>query len=330
MKQLLNYKTWVAAAFAIAMIGCNTNDPLEPDPTPAPNAPTDLMAQSVSESSVRVKWIIPSGTVTPTGYHVMATEVAAAGTPHMREVSVNGATTNSAVVGGLTEGKIYEFSVHAVNDTTKSPTSNKVSWAAARRATGTFKLYSSLNSANGSGLRIFGAGGPAVLRINQGGEWDICFDDKFNPADPRIGSPGQSAYVDNEYKFPNGSLARTVFYGKRYTGISSLDDIYESVALNQPTAPIEELMFQLSTIGGTANWGVALAWKDASTTPVSYWYGKVVAKRVNSSFVQGTGTNAFVELELSYQNAKDLPYALKQRIERHLEVEQGHRSNTAR
>ncbi|MBK7033195.1 MAG: fibronectin type III domain-containing protein [Ignavibacteria bacterium] len=289
------------------------------------------MVQSVSASSIRYKWTPPANTTNVTGYVLMAIEKVAGGTGAKREVIVSGAGSTTGVVGGLTEGKIYECMVHALNDTVRSDASNEIEWAPAQRGTGSYKLYSSNNAAEGSGLGIFRTGGPAVLKIANGGEWDICFDDKFNPADPRIGSPGQSAYVDNSYMFPNGQAAKIIYAGRTYTGINSLDEIYETSALDtSPTPTKGENCLNSAQLVETTGWGYAFAWKDESTSPVSYWYGKLIAKRTGGTFVQGTGSGAYVEVDVSYQNVKDLPYAVKQRIENHLRLETGRRATQAR
>lgn len=163
------------------------------------------------------------------------------------------------------------------------------------------------------------------MKIADGGKWDLCFDDRQAPADPRISSPGQSNFVDSTATFPNGNDARIIYWGKQYPGITSLDDIYETDALSVPATDGEKYN-SLNSIGGTANWGRVIAWKDASTAPASYWYAKVLVSRVGSSFVQGTGASSFIEVSISYQNVKDLPYAVKQRIENFIQVEQGRRS----
>ncbi|MCX6140996.1 MAG: fibronectin type III domain-containing protein [Candidatus Kapabacteria bacterium] len=329
MKSFLKMNIMIAALAAIVMSGCNTNDVVNPGLT-KPGAPSGTMVQSASATSVKLKWTAPTSTTDVTAYVMMAIEQAATGTPEKKEVIVSGASTTTGVIGGLTEGKVYAFMVHSINDTLRSDASNEVLWSPARRSTASFKLYSSTNATQGSGLGIFRTAGPAVLTVASGGEWDVCFDDKFNPADPRIGSPGQSAYVDNAYQFPNKQFSKVIYTGRTYTGITSLDDIYESDALNVMPTPVSENMYQIGSIGGTSNWGSVFVWKDASTTPATYWYAKLVMKRTAGKFIQGTGSSAYVEVDVSYQNTKNLPYAVKQRVENFLQIEQGRRDAQAK
>lgn len=297
------------AMIALTIVGCNTNeDPVDPT-NEKPNAPTALMARSVSETQVALKWTAPTSGPTPTGYLIMYSEVG--GSTGTQEISVSGGSTTSGTVPGLTDGKVYEFMVHAVNGTVESDASNKVNWAPARRGTGAYRLYSSNSSTNGSGLAIFSGTAPSVELISNGGQWDICFDDKTSPSDPRIASPGQTQYVDNNFQFPNGQDARVVYWGKQYTGITSLDDIYDTDALTIPAADGEKF-WSLNSIGGTSNWGSVIGVKNADNTVN---FAKVLVKRTGGTFVQGSGAGAYIEVEVSYQTMKDVPYALKQKME---------------
>lgn len=305
------------AMIALTIVGCNTNeDPVDPT-NEKPNAPTELMARSVSETQVALKWTAPTSGPTPTGYLIMYSEVGSStGT---QEISVSGASTTMATVPGLTEGKVYEFMVHAVNGTVESDASNKISWAPARRATGTFRLYGA-SSSQGSGLGIFmngsgRTGGPAVLTVAQGDEWDVCFDDG-NAASPLVGSPGQSSFVPNKAtgEFRNGKVSRIVFLSeKTYVGINSLDEIYESSALTIPASAGEAMLSILPNQAGTKDLGFVIG-SDNGDGTVNF--AKLLVKRgANGAFVQGSGTDTYIEVQVSYQSFKDVPYALRQAID---------------
>jgi hypothetical protein len=306
MKHLLKLNIVVLALTALVMVGCNTNDVVDPGPKTAPAAPTNLMAKSVSETKIGLKWTASTGSVIPTGYKIIVREKGAASSQ-----TLDAGTSTVTEISSLTEGKIYEFSVYAVNDTAKSAATAVVEWAPARRATGTFKLYSSNNTTNGSGLAIVGMTTPAVLKISQGDLWDICFDDK-TAGDPLLGSPGQSRYVDNNYKFPNGKDAKVVYLATlQYPSVNSIDEIYETSALMIPSSNGEK-MLKLSTVTGTTGFGFVIGTKNADN---SVNFSKIVVKRVGGNLVQGTGADSFVECEVSYQYFKDVPYALRTAFE---------------
>lgn len=313
MKHWLNINMLMIALAATAVIGCETTtEPTEP-PLPAPKAPTALAAKSISETSIGLIWETVTGdTVVPTGFLV---EYNAVGSTTKLTLPVAGATARTATLTALTEGTIYEVVVYAVNDTVKSPASAKVQWAPARRGVGVYRLYSSANASQGSGLGIFRAvGAPAVLTVSSGGEWDLCFDDKDSD-NPKIGSPGQSAYVDNDYLFPNKQSAKTVYINDVvYTNVTSLDDIYESTALTIP-ASNGERMFPINALPASQA-GIAFVMGTRDEADQKYNFAKVLLKKQNTGgYIQGSGSSSYVEVEISYQTVKDVPYAVKAKFD---------------
>ncbi|MBU3699318.1 MAG: fibronectin type III domain-containing protein [Candidatus Kapabacteria bacterium] len=314
MKSIWRNLSILSIAFAvIAMVGCDSvTEPT--DTTPAvPKAPASLEAKSVNQTSIGLRWTLAANdTVTPTGFVV---EYGTKESTTRISLPVSGASTRTATVTGLTEGAIYEFAVYAMNDTVRSLASPKVQWASARRAEGTFKLYSSSSSSEGSGLGIFRAAGmPAVLKIANGGEWDLCFDDK-EAGNPKIGSPGQSRYVDAEYKFPNGQLSKTVYINDVvYTNVTSLDDVYESSPLTLP-AVNGERMFPINGLPASTS-GIAFVMGTRDETDKKYNFAKVLLKKQsNGSYIMGSGASAYVEVVVSYQTVKDVPYAVKAKFD---------------
>ncbi len=314
MKNWLNINMLMVALAAVAMIGCETTTEPTDTPLPTPKAPTKLEAKSNNETSIGLRWTAATGdTVTPTGFLV---EYNAVGSATKITLPVSGSTANTATVAGLTEGTIYEFVVYTVNDTVKSVASPKVQWSPARRGEGVYRLYSSANASQGSGLGIFRAvGAPAVLTISSGGEWDLCFDDK-EANNPKIGSPGQSRYVnDSTYEFPNGQLSKTVYIDDSvYTNVTSLDDIYESSALTLPNENGEK-MFPINAIPESTD-GVAFVLGTRDETDKKYNFAKVMLKKQNNgTYIQGTGASSYVEVMISYQTVKDVPYAVKAKFD---------------
>lgn len=311
LTQLRKFPAMLFALVALAAIGgCNTNDdPVDPNGT-KPGTPSALRAQSRSETSVGLKWDAPASGVTPTGYRIYYNEV---GNSTKTAVDVTGASTTSGVVNSLDVGKVYEFTVQAMNGTVQGDPTASMSWAPAHRS-GNIKMYSYLNTANGSGLIVFD-GNPRDAKIAQGDQWDLAFDDKENPAQPKICSPGfAKGYVDQTTNrfFANDLLSRVTYLGRQYTNVNNLDEIFESEDLND--AKLEELKeaaYDLSTVGGTGGLAFVFAHKNS---PVSFTYGKILVIR-NGSLVQGSDPNKFIEVVVSYQTSADIPYALRQKLD---------------
>lgn len=309
--------TWlnafVLAIMAFVFVACNENEsPTDPVAT-APNAPTALAAQSVNGTTIGLRWTAPATGVTPTSYEV---EYNAQGTTTKLTKTVS--TGTSTTIDGLTAGTVYEFVVYAYNGTAKSVASSLVRWAPAARSTASLRLYGS-NSSNGSGLGIFlngtgRTGGPAILTTANGDEWDICFDDDVATS-PRIGSPGQSSYVPDKTtgQFRNGKVARVIVIAqKQYTDITSLDEIFESEALTLPAQGGEAMLSIAANQAGTKNFAFVIG-SDNGDGTVNY--AKILVKRgSNGAFVQGTGNDTYVDVDVSYQTVKDVPYALRQMI----------------
>lgn len=287
-----------AFILTLGIAGCNENDNPVTPPT-APNAPTGLMATSRSATSIGLKWTAPATGVTPTGYSIKYTPVG--GTAQTMDVAT---TSTTADITGLVEGTIYTITVSAKNSTAVSTASSAVMWAPAKRLTGTFKIYSSKSTTNGSGLRF----NPAdVLKIADGPEWDICFDDKDGR--PLVGSPGVSGYVDGNNQFPGQKDAKIVALGRDYLGVNSLDDIYDVDSLSvAPTGGFKEVLKDLSTVPDkTKGYGfVVRSRKDPATVN----FAKVLVKSDGTKLVQGTAPEQYIEVEVSYQTITNTPFAL--------------------
>lgn len=321
MKSFFRLNIVMMALAAIVMVGCNTNeDPLTPTPT-KPAAPSGVAAQSLSATSIRLRWTPPTSTSDVTGYVLMAVEKVTGGTGSTVEKIISGAGATTGVIDGLTEGKRYDLMVHSLNDTIRSDASPMVEWAPARRSTATLRLYSRASTTNGSGLGIFRSAGPGVLFVAEGSQWDLCFDDSV-ATDPRIGSPGVSSYVDADagytFKKAPSQVAKVVYISDRqYTNVASLDDIFETTALAIPATEGEKLI-QLNSIPGTSNFGFVIGSKGEGT---SVNFAKILVKRgADGKFVQGTGANSYVECDISYQTFADVPYALRARISETVEA----------
>lgn len=301
-------KFFLAFALAGALIigGCNENTT---DPILKPDAPSAIMAQSVSSTSVKVKWTAPATTFDNFQVKVMdgATQVGTTAT-------VPKATTTYTATG-LTEGKVYTFEVMTVNGTEMS-SSVTIKWAPASRTTSSIRLYSGLNTTQGSGLNIFGNALPSNKKVAEGALWDLCFDDEGGSF---VGSPGVSKYVteltvggETKYVFAKATdqEARLISMGRLYTGISSLDDIYETQDLSvlaNSTDKFEEKLIDLSSVTDkTKGIGFVIRYKFDDATR---YYAKVFVKSTGGKLVQGSLADAYIEVDVSYQKVANVAHA---------------------
>lgn len=286
-----------SALFAMLFLGfvafgCNENDdPITPS-TNAPAAPTGLKATSKSATEVILKWNTPAATPQTAGYELTVTPGGAA------PIQITTGTVTMLTVGSLTEGVTYTFSLKAKGTDNKMSAATTVKWSPAKRS-GVLRLYSSKSTTFGSGLDLSNSSGvPEVLKIADGGKWDLAFDDKDETTTATIIAPGQSLYVNNEFKFPNGDEAKkTLVSTLRYSNASSLDDIFESEMLNAGTV---EQGHKLNT---TNSFAFVVKTKDGN-------YAKVLVLANGGKLIQGSGNDTYIEVQVSYQSTAEVPYAL--------------------
>lgn len=296
-----NIFSWLAVLACVTLLVTSCDQTVSPDePKVAPNVPTNLMANSVSETAIGLKWEKPLTGATPTGYLITITEV---GTASSTTLPVSGGSTESVNITGLTTGTMYKFSVQAANDTAMSAASAEVIWAPAKRHVGTFKLYSSRNTTNGSGLSLKNG---TVLKIADGGQWEFCFDDKDGR--PLVGSPGVSGYTLTSGEWLICSMDTVAAH---YIRANSLDDVYDVRALDMD-AKFSENLVDLSTLADQTKGVVFTMRSRVNSTTVNFAH--VLIKSNGTSFVNGTGPDSYIEAEVSYQTVVNVPYAMMDRM----------------
>lgn len=187
------------AVTAALFIGCEdtgTNTPVKFIPAP----PSNLMALSLSETSIRIKWT-PSPSESNAefkGYRI----IAKSGTQTFNPITTGKGETIVDLLG-LDAGKIYDISVMAyTNDTVSSAIT--ISWAGAKRFRG-IRAYETA-SVNGSGIRLSDG---MNLTIANGTQWDVCLDTRTVGGQDNwaFGSPQASTYTDDNGRFIRGAQA---------------------------------------------------------------------------------------------------------------------------
>lgn len=260
-------------------------------------APTNLMATSFDKESVILKWTLSTDETNANfkGYEIR----------YDGKLVSTGPTTgaNTFTVSGLTEGE-HVFSIKALtSDSTKKLNSDAITltWAPAWRFTTNvndeaIQLFET-NSEYGSGLNLFDATGfkPKTLKVSSIADWTIGIETK----------------TDGVIKFgPVASLNYTAATAKNVQisapiPATGLNDLFDSQALSTKTFKAANGYEDLASLNSAT--GVIFVVKETIGSDVRY--AKVFVKKATSGFLQGTAPNRNIEVEISYQNKLNTPYA---------------------
>jgi hypothetical protein len=272
----------------------NTTNPVD-NTQPTPNAPTNLQASS-KDSSVMLKW---TGSASESNSLFAGYVLKITGGSPMAPISLT-AAQNPYEVKGLENGVEYTFSLQAkfTNDSLSTPVTIK--WSPATRFTSNengapIRIYESA-SPFGSGLVIFNPSteAPTSANIADGANWTLGLY-TYNDA-LKIGSP---KLLDYSY----GTTPATVEIADVITGVNSIEDIYDSQALNAKN--FSEKVIDLKQYSSN----IVLILRHHQTGKSDWNYAKVLVKYTGGAFLQGTANNRYVEMIISYQKVTGMPYA---------------------
>ncbi|MBX3043417.1 MAG: fibronectin type III domain-containing protein [Candidatus Kapabacteria bacterium] len=300
-----------ALAMSIFVFSACEESGVDPDPTPQPkpSPASNLQATSINESTVHLMYqISPSESNTLWKDYEISWREDGGPTAGDSKVVLKG--TNPIEVTGLTEGKVYIFTLVAryTNDSISSPIT--VRWSPATRFVKnvndeSIKVYETASNF-GSGLQIFyeAEGAPRARTIDNSKDWDLA----LRTVDNKIvfSSATKSGYI-----FASGQTPDPTFIYKDYFTANSLDDIFDSRAMDDGARNNEysELSFDITNFTNPTN--IIFYVRKYQPGQTRYNYAKVMAKRPagGGSFLQGSGTNRYIEFEISYQKTPDVPYA---------------------
>lgn len=292
----------VVAAMSFAT-GCNEN-PIDNPPGNgnAPNAPTALQAVSLSATSVGLKWTAPvdSGVIT---YRVSWRASDNSTDSGSTDVAVPSATINN-----LGTSKGYIFSVRSVRSGVAS-TAAQITWASAMRhgQTVSLRLYETQSSL-GSGLTIDPAlGGPKNVSVsasnpNPGAVQLAIYTTGTSSNTFSIGA----AYAFDEYRNVNAFDQNTFISDSSYPA-QSLDSWYgtSSIDTRIPTnGNVRAFDFPAAQTSGLGQ-----GFYVRTGTAGNYHYARVFIKNVGGNLLQSSSQGRFIEVEISYQQTANLPYA---------------------
>jgi hypothetical protein len=275
------------------------------NPQPKPSPVTNLMATSINDSTVKIKFdLSPSQTDPLFKDYLLSYYETLASTP--LTVILNSGT-NSYTVSGLTEGKIYYFDVIARYTNDSVSTNAVIQWSPASRfekndADEIIKVYET-ESQFGSGLQLFN---PAISKASvskkeNSANWDLAL---YTKNDSIIfGSATALNYV-----YANTPKATQLC--DEFAEATSLDDLFDSKSLISGTraTAYSEQAFSLSGVNPTKN---LIFFVRKINDSGKYNYAKVmISKNPNGfGYLQGNPTDRFLEIQISYQKTADVPYA---------------------
>ena len=271
----------------------NTTDPVAEPVVKYPNAPTALMATSLNETSVSLKWTLSTSEADTnfTGYVVY--------TDGSGPINVaKGISTFTLAT--LENAKEYTFTVKSVyRDGKESQTSPSIKWAPAYRFveninSAPIRLYVS-SSSLGSGLNIFDVDGsaPKGLKVASLELWTLGIETKT----ANVLKFGPASSLDYD---ATGKTLKTVYLVSTPVFANSLNDVFDSEVLSAKTFSTDFVdLNSLNSNGKNAVFYVK-EMRDGKAH-----YAKVLVKN-NNGFLQN---DEYIECEVSYQSGDDLPYA---------------------
>lgn len=291
-----------------AFTACDEDNGVDPDPDtqPKPSAPSNLRATSIDATTIHLKYDISPSESHPTLWQDYEITWKENGGPTAPQAKVVLKGTNTIVIDGLVEGKIYLFTLVArfTNDSVSAPAT--ILWSPASRFEKnaneeTIKVYETASSF-GSGLQLFDLGQefPRVRTIANSSEWDLA----VRTVDNKIVF---SSATKSGYTFTSGNPQPTFIYKDAFLA-NSLDEVFDSRAMNDGARNNEytEQSFDITNLTSSLVFYVR---KPVSVGSTSYNYAKVFVKRENGTFLHGTGTNRHLLVEISYQKTPNVPYA---------------------
>lgn len=281
------------AFVALSFTACEEDSTTEPVITVRPAAPTSLKAVSLDSVSVGLSWTASASADSAwfSGYELNVS----GGTTPMQPVTI-AKTATSYTVSGLVEGTEYTFTLKSKNTSGEYSTTNaEVKWAPATRfvANGNgaaIKIYETLSDF-GSGLALFTDNGyPMSYKVANSANWDLGLITKSGVLF------GSATVLDYNY-------ATT-------PGLTEITDAVVVNSLNEDfnTTSLESKTFSAKTIN-LASYTKSIVVYAKKITGNDKNYARILIKAANNTLLQGTGSDRYIEMEISYQKVKNVPYA---------------------
>jgi hypothetical protein len=283
------------------LLSASSTTILAGDDRPAPAPPSGLAARPVDQTTIAVTWTA-SPTSDITGYRVFYTKKSGGQSDSLMT------TTTSANITNVQAGTIYTIAVRTVRGAKVSSPVTTQSATATRYTTESdgvtqLRMYEFAAPAPYfSGFTIDPAkGGPKNAKTTGSSDYSVVqlaiAMNSNNTFD--IGPATSFDEFSHVSEFdPN------VFISDSSYPVASLDAWNYAGSIENRIIQEEGLAFTFSNTG-TLGQGFFVR----TGTTGNYHYARVFIKSVDGKLVQGTGSQRYIELEVSYQTAPNVPYA---------------------
>ncbi|PLX26423.1 MAG: hypothetical protein C0600_10815 [Ignavibacteria bacterium] len=292
----------LALVVSIAFTACDedSDNPITTDPEVA--APTSLMAAS-DDGAVILSWT-PSIDETADNFGSYDIVVLNLATNETGTPITAGKGVSSAVINGLTNGVRYQFTMRSVttlgNQSTDFAT---IEWSPAVRQNQDnnglpIKVYATTSTTFNSAVDLYNDNGDAEV-IPQSGQTftergDLYVYAASSNATLSIISPAEANNQGLETQFSNASPV-------------DVDDLDNQLATEPPAGSTYTQKDITLDNGGVSSgriyWGRLVRGTDY------YYFRMLIKKGTNGKLVQGTGNDRFIEMNVSFQNAVNNPFA---------------------
>lgn len=303
------FRNFFMTAFAVAALvlaGCSEDNPIDPDPTLDLKAPKNLMATSIDENTIRIKWTA-SDDETSADFKEYIVSYKPETSSDFVMLTTAAAITNSTGTVDITdldEGVVYDIRVVTkASDNTLGTVSANVKWSPSRRFVETegldpIRIYESATATLGSGLDVFpDAGEPYSVTLGSAAKWNLGLYTTGG-----VIKFGSAKAVGYNAITVNPDVVDGLMYSNPKNA-ADLDDVFDSGAMNAAPYNYSSTAVDLSSSAYDTYAGAVFYVKVGNN------YAKVLVKKGASGWLQGDSPNRYLELEIAYQATENVPYA---------------------
>jgi hypothetical protein len=292
--------TLLGLSALVALYSCS--DPAGPKKYPAPVV--DLVATSIDSTSISINWVASATESNPAFDRYV---VSVNGTDGYSRWDTILRVSNPYKISGLKQEVIYRIDVYTMIKGGELSEKSSIVWAPAYRfkevlAGVPIRVYEQ-SSPLGCGLDLFFPETlkPRTLPLDSSQSWNLALSIDSNVM---FGSPRLLGY-DYKEKLPAFTEISDFYYDT-----PTLDIVYGSEPLN--VALYSSKLVNLTEVEPQIKSHLILLVRTRETgDSINFNYDKILIKKIDGKFLQGTATNRYIECEISYQKTLNVGYAKK-------------------